>query len=303
MGGEVVSYGYLADLRISPRSAQALRREWKAAYPWILQRLAQSDEARHPRFFLTAILDGNQRAMALLTRHLKGVRYVPVQPYVATLAYAPLPALPFRRAPAQWRSATPDDLPRVLAFLAEHARAAPLSEAWEEELPRRLASWPGFEASSLQLSFDPRGELRAVVPARFPRSRAMVVHAARWTTRAALASLRAIGVPRLEVPGALKLLYVGAPTFHSALGQSARADLFEQALRFLWRRVLRPGGGHALCFARYPTFGEPLPRLRGWAQVESPGTLYAVELEGAGTALDLPALLTKCPFPFELSTA
>ena len=90
-GGQRVSYGYLGNLRIGPGMSPTVRTEWRRFYAALVSHAQHIEAAGCPRFLLTAVLDQNERALRFLTKHLKEVRYLPVQRYHSVTAFGPTP--------------------------------------------------------------------------------------------------------------------------------------------------------------------------------------------------------------------
>ncbi len=302
--GERVTYAYLSDLRISPRMPTALRREWKALYREILRRLPAVSGGDTPGFFLTAVLDGNERAVKLLTRHVPGVRYRPVQRYVSNLLFAPLPWSGRGDANALIRRATPSDHAAIRCLLAEGARRRGVGEDYTaegpDELSRRLGCWEGFRLQDFYVAERSCGTLLAVLAPRSVR-RKLLVNTPSRLLRAALRLARLMGVNPLPTPGSANLLYLTHLEVAPGLSEAEGEALLHRMLRRVYEEIVRPKGFHAMCFAAVPGHAWPIRRLKGWLKLTVPGTLYEVSQEQDAPSPVVDAAVRAGPFPLELA--
>lgn len=308
VGDETIPYAYLANLRVAPGMSAGLRREWRAFYGALVRQARSLPSAGEPRFLLTAVLDENQAAMRALTRRLKEVRYLPLQRYVSVTALAPTPLARRRTCGVELRFAGPTDLPRIRAFLSEAAFRRGLGEDFslsghKDELSRRLRCWRDFSVRDFIVAEADDGRLLAVTAPRLTPSRKLRLERASRPLRAALRGARLLGVPAVQVPGPLELLYLTHLELSPALSVERREAVLEALLAFVWERVSRPRRAHALSFALWPELGWPLRRLRGWLQLRTPGTLYQVVARDEEGDERLRCAAAAAPLPLELCSA
>jgi hypothetical protein len=178
------------------------------------------------------------------------------------------------------RRADERDVPRVAAFLDDDARRRPFGYVFtEEELRRRLETWPGLTPASFYLAEGGAGELAGCLALwdAAPVKRT-VVQAYRGVMRRVrlghdlLASL--LRAPRLPRPGeAFRYLYAthlavpsGDPRVMRALLEAIYADY-------------RGGGYHFISW--FVLAGDPLaPAFRGFWYTDLAARLYVVSLPG-----------------------
>jgi len=162
--GAVEPVGYLGDLRFSRRAEG--RQLLDRAYGPILR---EASERHGCRYYLTAIIESNARARRALTVYTERAarrgrpRYTLVREFDIRSLHLVLPRRRRRSAYAV-RTATPGDVPAVAALLDAEARRRPCGYPMpEQELRRRLATWPGLRIESFHVAEDRAGALVGVV--------------------------------------------------------------------------------------------------------------------------------------------
>jgi hypothetical protein len=307
LGANRLAYGYLANLRISPSSSRPLRREWREFFAALVREMGDLPSAGRPRFLLTTILDQNTTAVRFLTQHVKQVRYVPLQRYESVVAFGPGPWARRRVSGVCFRLGTGADLPRIRSFLVSSSAAQEFREDFRtsgaDELERRLSTWEGFGLENFLLAERNDGQLVAVTAPRIPRHRWLLLRKVDAPRRWGLQAAALLGGRRLEVPGALKLLYLTHLAVDPGLPRSERNALLDVLLFEAHRRFQRPWRAHALCFARTPALGFPGGTLRGWARVRTPGTVYQVLPAEDDPDPELVRAARVAPLPLDLSTS
>jgi hypothetical protein len=202
LDGQPARVGYLGDLRIRFDRARTFGRFFGDFFD---QLCAQSGCSH----YYTAILASNRAALNALTRR-KGKRTN--QPYYAKLHdfSAVSVQLTRKRSPStalRVRSATKDDVPRLVERLAETHRGRPFGYRFDQgELEHRLAHWPGFSLDATLIAEDAKGELLGVTtvwdPSPVKRYR---VHAyegsMKWVKRGFNLAASLARWPKLPEPG------------------------------------------------------------------------------------------------------
>lgn len=308
LDGRVIPYGYLANLRIGPGMSRRLRREWRTFFGALVSSAASLQELGRPRFLLTSVLDGNERAVRFLTQRLKEVRYHALQRYESVLAFRPLPGARRHLRGVRFRCADLSDTPRLRRFLVATSAQRPFSDELhsdgEDELTRRLATWDGFGLDQFVLAEDEKtGQILATVAARLCTTRSLSLIRAPWAVTAGLRFARPFGVPPLVVPGPLKLLYLSSLETAPELAPQRRSELVHALLFEVWRTHQRRLGALAMAFAMWPGFSMPVDKLRGWAHLRTRGTLYQVTAPGEPPHASLARAAHTAPLPFDLSIA
>ena len=297
--GQSVRYGYLGDLRISPRMPAALRRTWRRFLGALIAEGPGIQGLGSPTFFLTAVLDGNERALKFLTKALKEVRYVPLQKYATRLAVASWPWA--RRGDARWavRRANAGDVEAIKALLASGSPLGADADALEEH----FATWKDFSVESFLVAEDAGGTAVGVVAPRFNPSRQLWVQAvptgARWVLRAA----QVFGMAELQVPGPLKILYLSHLGLSPSLSGEAKSGVLGALSHFAWREVARPAGAHAMATYEVPQFDFPAPRPSGFARMSVKGMLFEVHPAGGSPHGALETASKSGALPFDLSVS
>lgn len=266
--GEPTTFGYFADLRTTPKMTRRAWLEMARCYAEAVRYVPGIAEVDSPAFFVTTVLDGNERALRLFRERLPGLVYQPLQPYqVVHSLFSLWP--PRRDRDVCIRGATVADVDAVRTFLASSERDSPLGEGIAVELPRRLQQWHGFSIESFLLAESPRGDvLGCVSPRRTPHRKTVFDgfgRSERLATRLLGRELRD-GAP-------LDIVYLS----HFAVGAALSVTMKQRVRRALLDAV-NQGGAHALAWIEWPNFAETRVPTFGHVCVRTSGTLYQVVL-------------------------
>ena len=80
-------YGYFCDLRTLPSMERATWVEFARHYYEGVRYAPGLADAGHPKLFLTAVIDSNERALRLLRNRLPGLVYRSIEPYQVVQAF------------------------------------------------------------------------------------------------------------------------------------------------------------------------------------------------------------------------
>ena len=278
LGGAPRPLGYLGDLRLSPRSGG--RHLLHRSYAPLLREAAACSGCN---LFLAAFIASNGRALRALTAESRRTPDWPRHTLLAEFQIRSVHLLvPRRRRAATFRvrRAEERDVPRIAAFLDQDARRRPFGYVFtEDELRRRLATWPGLAPASFYLAEDGAGHLAGCVAVwdAAPVKRT-VVQAYRGAMRRVrlghdlLASL--LRAPRLPSPGeAFRYLYAthlavpsDDPLVLRVLLEAVYADYLGSGYHFISWFVL--------------AHDSLAPAFRGFWYTDLPARLYVVSLPG-----------------------
>ncbi len=285
--GEVVPYGYLANLRIAPKMSAGVRREWRRFYGALVAQAPDLEVAGRPRFMLTAILDDNVAAIRFLTKHLREVTYRPVQRYESVTTFGPTSLARTAVAGVLIRPATPDD--------ELGARAITIAKGLS-------GANAAFDASHTVLAVRD-GRIVAAVTVRHTPNRTLMITEASRPMRWLLRALRWLGVCRIDVPGPVRMAYLTDVRLSPALSGRDRRGIFEAIASYAWHHLVKPSGAQAMCFASWPDFAAATYALPRWLAVRTAGTLYEVVPAGAPGSPVLAQGAAAGPLPFDLTNS
>lgn len=278
VGGQLRNVGYLGDLRLSGRAEGRMLLD--RAYGPILEEA----RARHGvHYWLTAIIASNARARRALTVHTERAakrrrpRYTLLREFDIRSLHL---VLPRRRERSRFtvRRARDNDIAAIAALLDRDARARPLGYPMpEQELRRRLATWPGLTVESFHVAEDAASGIVGVVAPwdAAPVKKTVVsgyhgsMRRVRWAHDVAAFAL---GRPRLPAPGCTfryqYLTHLAIPSGEPAVLRALLDSAYHAARR---ARV------HFLC-ACAPV-GDPLDAAyRGYLATNLRAQLYLVTL-------------------------
>ncbi len=269
--GRRVTSGYLCDLRVAPgfRGGLHLARGYGEFMAWISRELGAE-------LFTTVIFDSNRAALRALTERSDKRREQPVYRPMTPFEMVSVQFTTKRAAPgAHVRSATAADRERLVAFLAERARARVLGEVLTaERFDERLALWPGFALEDFLIAERGARIVGCLAPwdtGAFKRTRVLGYHGRMaWQRRLFDLGARLRGFSPLPRPGAC---FRFAFLTHLEIEGDDPAILRELLLAAYAR--LRPRGLHFM--SAFVARGSPLAAaFSGFFTTRTAMTLYAV---------------------------
>ena len=278
VAGAPAKVGYLGDLRVAPglQGLGLLGRFYEPA-------LRQACDATGARVFLTAVIASNRRAIAALTGPTAAERGIPryslLRRFSIRSVHNTVPR-PRRRTGYGVRRATPADIPTLAAFLDADGRGRPYGYAvTEEELRRRLATWPGLAITDFLLALDRAGDLVGCLavwdPSAVKRTTVQAYRGRMRTVRAGYnAAATILRFPHLPAPGrVLPYAYITHQAIPSE-NPAVMASLLDSAYADLRRT------GRALLSVCVWDDDPLAGAYRGFVTTDLPTHLYAVTPTG-----------------------
>lgn len=279
--GERVTCAYACELRVAPDYPKDLRRAWHAFYAEVMARAHELDELDRATGLYGAILAGNERASASLTRPDSLVRYTHLADYRTLTIYA---GRLVNRA-GLWRAehdrrhdevawCTPADRAELETFLAAEHRRKLFGYDFPAELEFRLATWDGLHLADFILVRRQGVLVGCAAPWLSSKSRRLVLERLPLLLRGLAGATRVAGGRDLRPGQALVILYLTHLTIATALGPAQRGAV----LRLILAQALlsdQAHRAHALALIDFDADG--LTRfLRGFAFQSTRAALFRV---------------------------
>lgn len=259
LDGRVQKVGYLGDLRVRFDRSKAFARFFGEYFETLCERTGCSQ-------YYTSVLASNRAALNALTRRRasrsRQPHYERLWPF--TTVSVQLTHRPARTTDVEVRSATPADLPAIVARLDEDHRGRAFGYRFDDgELEHRLAHWPGFGLGDVLVARGRGGDVLGVAslwnPAPVKRFEVRAYNGSmRWVKRGYDLAATVLRWPKLPPPGG-EFRYAYLSNL-SVKGQDPR--VFRALLEEAYRR-LHGTGLHFFSFDLGD--GDPLwPAVKGF---------------------------------------
>ncbi len=282
LAGVPTRYGYFCDLRTLPSMERATWRDFVRYYEEAVRYVPGLAVAGNPEYFLTTVIDSNERALRLLRGRLPGLEYRPLAHYEMVQSFFRFrPSWrrtwrKLRRAGVTIRRASLQDATRLREFLASQHRQSAIGEGIEmqdgDELSRRLETWSDFSWDSFWLALDANGKiLGCVAPRQCRHRRAVLSGLGPWRRMASWAT-QVFGARPIRENEPLDLVYLS----HFEVAREAGPEVARALVLTAHRQVLRGQQAHALCWLEWKEFPETHVPVPDFACVRTRGTLYQV---------------------------